>query len=254
MTSKAVLQQILNDPYRSKSDKDAARAELDQQSGLVRERKELDKNASGLHRLAQHVDRLSTRLEKAEARLQALEAILPANYRPITEVRKGDIDVTNSPGPEAAENDPPTKPPVETVPQSKIPDEGGQTQGRPKNRYAVEGTRGSWGIKDSQTGFFVWPVQKLRKDADAFCKQLNKGQLEPEGELAPPSQRIGGHNANTAETTQQTVETAEGQIGQDDGPPPRAYETTEEKPAPAVRPDREKSTSKSTGRVPWYAK
>lgn len=228
-TEKQVLHQVLSDPYRSKSDKDAARARLDQLSGIIRERSELDKNAFGLDRLANQVAALQKRVEILESRNDA-----------------------GTPGP-AEDSVPPQLPPVEPSPQETMSDAGGQKQGRPKNRYVVEGERGNWGIRDSETGLYVWTVSKKRKDADKICRDLNAKRIAPK---VTPLQREAEASValdkdpecGTQSLEAQAIETAEGTVG-------KMYQSHEEKPAPpeAQRPDKTQVNS-GVGRVPWYAK
>ena len=262
MTAKHVLQQILNDPYRSPEQKAAARAELDQQSGLVRERVELDKNAEGLSRVLEHIARQDKRIAELEAEAE------------LTDRRIAYIEsLTGSPGtPGPAVIDPLTTPPVEPTPQAKQSDGRGQQKGRPKARYAVEGERGNWGIVDRETGVYVWPVQTKRKDADKACRDINAGRIVPETVKAIAAHQADGGKTplqREAETSvaldkdpdcgtqsleAQAIETAEGTIPPPPAEPTKMYRPEEEKPAPEVRPEREKAVSRSTGRVPWYAK
>jgi hypothetical protein len=158
-------------------------------------------------------------------------------------------------------------------------DAGGQKQGRPKNRYQVEGERGNWGIRDSVTGLYVWTVSKKRKDADKICRDLNAGrkqvptspgvyfqcrgtqtireEIEARGiTIKTPAQREAeasvaldkDPDCGTRSVEAQAIETAEGTVG-------RMYQSHEEKPAPpeAQRPDKTQVNS-GVGRVPWYAK
>jgi hypothetical protein len=236
-TETRVLHQVLSDPYRSKSDKDAARARLDQISGIVRERSELDKNAFGLDRLANQVAALQKRVEILESRNDA-----------------------GTPGP-AEDSVPQQLPPVEPSPQETKSDAGGQKQGRPKNRYQVEGERGNWGIRDSVTGLYVWTVSKKRKDADKICRDLNAGrkqvptspgvyfQCRGTQTIREEIEARGITIKTPAQREAQAYETQEEKGGA------RMYQSHEEKPAPpeAQRPDKTQVNS-GVGRVPWYAK
>jgi len=231
---KQVLQQVINDRYRSPMEKEAAQARLDQINGVVRSGERLTNSEELVARLNKRIQDLTGTIEDLIVRVQLLEAglVIPAD----------------SPG--TPENVTPEQTPhVEPTPQETK--SGGR--GRPKGRYEVEGERGNWGIKDRETGMFVHPVQKKRTYADAICRQYNKGELTPQvgdfrvkfsfTDAVPPSERTGGAG-----------QTAEPIAPESEPEPVVMYRPEDEKPAPEVRPDREQAAGSATGRVPWYAK
>lgn len=228
-----ILRQILNDPYRNAEQKEAAQAKLDVLNGVVRERGELDKNARGLELVNAAIARLSTRLEEVEQKLKTVRIVV----------------ASGTPGPEA-EPTSPEKPPVEPTPQANKSD----GRGRPKARYIVEGERGNWGIRDRETGRFVYPVQKKRKEADAICREINAGGIVPAFDKTPIQREAEASVAldKDPDCGTQSIEaqTNSPQVPETGG---KMYKPEDVKPAPEVRPDKMENRN-ALGRVPWYSK
>ena len=237
--AKLVLTQIINDVYRTETEKEQARQQLAALNGVssaVAAPGTVVNNSGSDARIAG----LEARVAMLEQKVAAYES---AALEPIQDL---------TPPIAAPVNPTPTEPPQ---PETRV------GPGRPKgtrNRYAVEGERGSWGIQDRDTGLFVGGVHKYRKDADKLARLYNQ---DPSAVPVQDETAQVTHSAPPNSTVQDPEpELFSGSpTPRPPAEPPKMYDTTEEKPAPPrdERPDREQAAEQGNaggiGRVPWYA-